>query len=423
MVSIPIPPRRPPRVARPDTESVMTSLRRPLPGGGLASEAAPRGLPLLRLGFRPFYLGAAGFGAIAVPAWVALLDDALPAPAAMPALAWHAHEMLFGFAVAVIVGFLLTAVRNWTGLATPRGLPLGLLAALWLAARVAAPLAPYPLYAALDAALLPIVAAVVIRLLHRARSGRNAPIGAILVLLAIANASFHLAVLGHLDIDPMRALHAGLALVVAIETVIGGRVIPNFTVNAAPGLRQRVRPRLETAAFAATGLALALWVFAPPGPLAALAFASAALLQAARQAGWHPFATGGRPILQVLHLAYAWIPVGFVLMAAAQAGLVSPSAGIHALGVGATGGLIIGMITRTARGHTGRPLQASAPETAAYALVAVAALLRVGVPLVAPGEAGLAYVAAAIAWSAAFLLYLGVFAGWLLAPRADGRDG
>lgn len=388
-----------------------------------ATAPAPQGWPLFRLGFRPFYLGAAAYGMLAVPLWVAMLLGQVPLNPTVSPVLWHAHEMLFGFAAAVIVGFLLTAGKAWTGLGTPRGAPLAALALLWLAARLAALLAPYAVYAVLDVLLLPLVAAILVELLLRARSRRNLPLGLVLVLLALANLAFHGAVLGVLDIPPVRALHAGLALVVMIECVIAGRVIPAFTMSALPGLKLQVPRRLEAAALASTAVALALWVLAPQGPVTAVAFIGAAALHGLRLWQWRPLRTRVRPILWVLHLAYAWLPIGFVLLALAQMGAIGLSAGVHALAVGATGGLIIGMITRTARGHTGRPLRASRLEVAAYGLVTGAAVLRVAMPLVLPQQRTLWLIVAAMAWSAAFGLYLVVFTPWLVMTRLDGKDG
>jgi uncharacterized protein involved in response to NO len=391
-----------------------------------ATGPVPQVWPLWRLGFRPFYLGAAAFAAAAVPLWIGMLLGAWQPSLPMPSLLWHAHEMLYGFAVAVIVGFLLTAGRAWTGLETARGGALAALFLLWLAARLAPFAAPYAVYAALDVLLLPIVAALLARLLVRAGSRRNLPLALILALLALANAVFHLSVLGFVDIEPLRALHAGLALVLMIECVIAGRVVPAFTMSAMPGLKLNVPPRLEQAALACTAAALGLWVLAPAGPVAALtavALAAAAVLHAWRLGLWQPLKTRQRPILWVLHAAYAWLPVGFAMLAAAQLGWMPASAGVHALAVGATGGLIIGMVTRTARGHTGRPLRASRWEVAAYALITAAAVLRVLLPLLAP-QALLAWlVGAAMAWSAAFGIYLAIFAPWLVRTRLDGKDG
>ena len=382
-----------------------------------------RGWPLLRLGFRPFYIGATAFAAFAVPLWLALFLGQLSLNLSIEPLLWHAHEMLFGFAVAVIVGFLLTAGKAWTGLATPRGATLAAMAGLWLAARLAAAGAPYTVYALLDLALLPWVALVLIRVLLKAGNRRNLPLGAILLLLATANLSFHAAVLGWLAIDPLRALHAGLALVVMIECVIAGRVIPAFTMSALPGRQLKVPAWLERSTLAATALSLAAWVLLPANPVTAAGFAAAALLHAARWWHWQPWRTRARPILWVLHAAYAWLPFGFLLLATAQVGGAAASAGIHALAVGATAGLIIGMVTRTARGHTGRLLKVSRLEVAAYLLVACAAVARVLLPLVAPAHTADWLVLAAAAWATAFALYLWVFTPWLLSSRLDGKDG
>ena len=209
----------------------MTPLAPPVIATRPAVDAAPHGWPLFRLGFRPFYLGAAVFGLLAVPLWIALLLGAVSMPLPISPMLWHAHEMLFGFAAAVIVGFLLTAGKAWTGLATPRGANLATLVLLWLAARGAALLAPYAVYAVLDVVLLPLVAALLVELLLRAGNRRNLPLAMILALLSLANLAFHLAVVGSIDLDPLRALHAGLALIVMIECVMAGRVIPAFTMG------------------------------------------------------------------------------------------------------------------------------------------------------------------------------------------------
>ncbi|MGE0311665.1 MAG: NnrS family protein [Lautropia sp.] len=383
----------------------------------------PVGWPVLRLGFRPFYLGASVFAVIAIPYWIAMYLGGIPATLAVAPLPWHAHEMLFGFAVAVIVGFLLTAGKAWTGLDTPRGARLGALFATWLAARLAAVVAPYTVYAILDLLLLPVGAMVLLDVLVRARNRRNFALAGILLLLALANLCFHLAMLGVVDVPPMQALHAGLALVVTIECVIAGRVVPAFTRSATPGLAIESDPRLERATLALTVVALACWVLPSPPAIGAASLGAAALAHAFRQWRWKPWVTRDRPILWILHASYAWLPLGFLLLAFAQAGLIPASAGVHALAVGATGGLIIGMLTRTARGHTGRALKASRPEVIAYALVMLAALLRVLLPLVAPQWLVWSLIGSATAWATAFALYAVVFAPWLTTTRADGKDG
>jgi uncharacterized protein involved in response to NO len=394
---------------------------------GKAETPTPPGWPVLRLGFRPFYLGAAAFAVLAIPLWVALFLGQWQLTMALPPLLWHAHEMLFGFAIAVILGFLLTAVKAWTGLATPRGASLGALALLWLAARLAAVTGPYALYAVLDLALLPLVAVVLTRLLLQARNRRNLPLAGMLMLLALANGFFHLGLIGAVEIAPLTPLYAALSLIVMIECVIAGRVIPAFTMSATPGLKLKVRPSVERAALALTALALLLWVSAPAEEPwrsgTGLALSLAAVAHVLRLLQWRPMITRHRPILWILHMAYAWIPLGLALLAAAQFGWTGATAGVHALAIGATAGLIIGMLTRTARGHTGRPLQVSRPEIAAYVLVMVAAVVRVLLPLAVPQWLPMALVIAATAWSLSFAIYLFIYAPWLLKTRLDGKDG
>jgi uncharacterized protein involved in response to NO len=375
------------------------------------------------LGFRPFYLVGALFAALGIPLWLAMFMGSLSATPAVPALLWHAHEMLFGFAVAIIIGFLLTAGKNWTGLATPRGVSLGGLVVLWLSARVAGLTGPPTLYAVLDASLLPVAAFIFARLLLRAKNYRNLPLALILSLLAAANITFHLTELGVLSLPAMTPLHAALGLIIMIESVVAGRVIPAFTMAATPGLRVQAFPWLERSAIGMTAVALLLWLFAPAGALGAGALMTAAGLQATRLLGWRPLVARQKPILWILHAAYAWIATGLFLLALSQLGWVATSVGVHALAVGATGGLIIGMVTRTARGHTGRPLTVSRLEVFAYVLVMASAVLRVLVPLLVPGAYMAALVLAAAAWGIAFVIYLWIFTPWLLQTRLDGKDG
>lgn len=388
-----------------------------------AAAAALKDWPVLRLGFRPFYIGTALVAAISVPLWIASFLGWIALDLPLAPLLWHAHEMLFGFAAGVIAGFLLTAVKAWTGLATPRGTALGALFVLWAAARIASLTGPYMVYAALDVVLLPAVALILLRVLILAKNRRNLPLIGVLLLLGCANAAFHLSVLGLIELAPLQPLYAGLAMIVMIECVIAGRVVPVFTMSVTPGLKIKIPRWSELTTLAVTALALALWVLLPPGPVTLVACALAALLHAVRLAQWHPWVTVKRPILWILHLSYAWIVVGFAMLALAQLGWVAVSPAVHALAVGTTGGLIIGMLTRTARGHTGRPLQVSGIEVLAYGLVMGAALLRVFTPMATPQWYATALVVAALAWALAFAIYLVKYTPWLLQTRADGKDG
>jgi len=395
----------------------------------------PRGWAPFALGFRPFYLLAAVFAATAIPLWVFVHLGRVTLP--LPGIWWHAHEMIFGFAAAVIVGFLLTAGRNWTGLPTPTGTRLaGLalptptgtrlagLALLWLAGRLAMALEGGAWAALVDAAFLPLAAVILARLLwRRNQSPRNYFVPLLVGALAVANGAFHLARLDMLAVDPLRLLHAALGLVVVLETVIAGRVTPGFTAAAIKGVRQWRSAKLDVATIALTLLTLTAWLLDLPAglvvPLAVLAVAA----HAVRAWGWNPWAARREPLLWILHLAYAWIPIGLALVAAAELQWVPASAPIHAFGIGSTGGLIIGMITRTAIGHTGRGMKVGAGETAAYALVLLAALARELTLVFLPTLALAGIHAAAALWSLAFLIYLFRYAPWLLRPRIDGQPG
>lgn len=386
---------------------------------GPAAKAAPSAL--LALGFRPFYLLAAAFAAVSIPAWVASYYGF--AGAFQVGLDWHIHEMLYGFVVAVVIGFLYTAGRNWTGLWTPRGASLAAIAGVWVAGRVAMFAAP-PLWAALvDLAFLPVAGWPMYRVLKRSGNKRNMILVALLALLTVANAVFHAARLGWIDVAPTRPIYAAILIVVVIETVIGGRIIPNFTANGVKGVKPVTDTRVDKAAMAFTAAAGAAWVFALPAPLAALLALGAAAAQGWRLAGWKPWTTLRNPLVWILHVSYAWIAIGFLLLALSQLGVAPQSAAVHVLAVGALGGLILGMITRTALGHTGRPLKSGPAETAMYVLVQAALLARLAAALVSGSARDASLLAAAVFWSAAFVLYVLVYAPYLARPRVDGREG
>jgi uncharacterized protein involved in response to NO len=375
-----------------------------------------------RLGFRPFYLMAAVFAALAVPLWIAQYLGWLRGWPHV-GLGWHMHEMVFGMAVAVVVGFLFTAARAWTGVWTPRRGHLAALAALWLAGRVALLLAPGPLAAAVDIAFLPLCAWPLYRVLAQSGNKRNVFLAVLLGLLAVANCLYHAAVLGLLALAPSAPVQAAILLIVVIEAVIGGRVIPMFTRNGAPGSGAASNPKRDIVAMVLLVAASLAWVAGAPAVLVAtlaLAAASASLL---RLAGWKPQRTLGVPLLWILHLSYGWIPVGFALLGAAALGLVSASAAFHALTVGSMAGLIIGMMTRTTLGHTGRPLKAGRAETAMFWLIQLGAVARLFAGVGPQAAHGAALVAATLCWTLAFGLFALSYAPYLLRPRIDGKEG
>lgn len=382
-----------------------------------------KGLPVLRLGFRPFYLLAALFACLAIPLWIAVFLGHHSLPIAVEPLLWHAHEMLFGFGATVIAAFLLTAVKAWTGVQTPRGSVLGALVLLWLSARIAALTLPYGVYAVLDVLFLPAVGILLMQVLIKANNQRNKPLISLLGVMTLVNAAFHLAVLNIIAINPMTPLHLELGLIMIVICVMTGRVVPMFTQNMVPGLRIIVPPRFEPALLIVTAIAILLWAFEAPRLVTLIACVIAGGMHAYRIWLWQSWKTYKRPLLWILHLAYVWMPLGFFLLAAAQLDWISASLGIHAFAVGVMSGLIIGMITRTARGHTGRPLQASKGEIIAYALVLLSAVARVVLPAINPVWYLDALTIAAWLWAPAFAIYLIIYTPWLMQSRLDGKDG
>lgn len=379
--------------------------------------------PLFSLGFRPFYLLAAACAILGVGVWTAHVAGLMEAPDGVIAgVAWHGHEMVFGFALAVVAGFLFTAVRNWTGQPTPSGGALAGIAALWIAGRVLMVTGPPLLAAIVDSAFPVVIAAALWLPLQRSRN-RNRYFVGLLLLVAGANAVFHAANAGVVPISPIAAVRAALFVIVMIVSIMAGRVIPSFTANAVRGARIRHRPWLDHAALGTGALAFVLLVAVPSRSVTGIVCLLAGGLHAVRALDWDPRCTRRVPILWILHLSYAWIPVGLLLegWAALDGGVPVPLAD-HALTVGAVGGMIIGMITRTARGHTGLPLHVGPVEIVAYGLVHAAAVVRVFVPLLWPDTYRHAVMASGILWCAAFAAYLWTYLPILTAPRADGRD-
>ena len=377
---------------------------------------------LWRLGFRPFYLLAAGFSALSVALWAAQYAGLLR-HAYLGGPTWHAHEMLFGYTLAVVTGFLFTAVRNWTGKSTPTGAPLAGLAALWLAGRVLV-LTPWSIAAAVVNVAFPLgVAAGIAVPLWRARSRRNYFFVGLLLLLAAALACIHLAALGVLAVPPWVGLQLGLDVILFVMSVMAGRVVPMFTNNAVPGARARRSQYVEHAALGGVLALLLADLLRLPGPLLLALTLALAVVHARRLWLWDPRSTLRTPLLWVLHLAYAWIPLHLALRAAAEAGWVMRPLAVHALSMGAIGGLTIGMMVRTARGHTGLALRADHIETTCFALVAIAAVVREFCPLLAPQHYFASVVSSAALWSAAFLIFAVRYWPILTRPRADGAPG
>lgn len=394
-----------------------------------AATQQPRtGLALFGLGFRPFYLAGAAWAALALPIWLAVFAGHLALPMADP-LAWHAHEMLFGFGTAIIAGFLFTAVRNWTGNETPRGAALAGLAALWLAGRILLLCFPGWPAALVDLAFLPAIAVGIARpiLAMPLRGGQGRPWMPvyILSLLTVANLLHHLGTLGRLDNGHTIGMSVGLGAVAMLIAIIAGRVVPSFTMTAARVIVAPA-PNRDRVALIALGIAVACDIAAQLAPVPALLLAAvnaiAALLHAARLQQWQSRHALRIPLLAILHIAYAWLPVALALRALAALDIVAPALAMHALGAGAMAGMMLAMMTRSALGHTGRKLQANGTDIAIYAAVTVATLLRLCAGLHADLQMPL-LAAAGLAWEAAFILFLLRYAPMLATPRIDGRPG
>ncbi|MFO1303837.1 MAG: NnrS family protein [Burkholderiales bacterium] len=388
----------------------------------LPRHGEPAGFALWSLGFRPFYLAASVFAALSVPLWIAQYAGWLPTPYARGAML-HGHEMLFGYTMAVIAGFLFTAVRNWTGRPTPTGAVLAGFVALWIAGRLLV-LTPWLAWSALVNAAFPVAVAIALAVpLVRSGNRRNYFFVALLLGLSAANVAMQLAHADIVHLPEALGLRAGLDLVLFILAVMGGRVIPMFTNNGVPGTRATRRLAVERVALGSVLTLFLADLVQAPGEVVAIVALVAAVAHAIRLALWQPWRTWRVPIVWVLHASYAWIVVYLALRALAALDLVAIPVADHALTIGAIGGMTIGMMTRTARGHTGRPLTVDRYEVACYALVQAAAVLRVAGPFMLPHAYVATVTASGVCWSLAFALYAVRYWPILSRARLDGKPG
>jgi uncharacterized protein involved in response to NO len=386
-----------------------------------------QGPALLSYGFRPFFLLAGIYAALLILLWVPWFLGLIALPSALPPVAWHAHELLFGFLPAVIAGFLLTAVPNWTGRLPVVGWPLGMLVALWLLGRLAVffSLMLPPAVVAAAAIALPLVLELVIgREIVAGRNWCNLKILVILTLLIVAQALFHIELWR--TGAPTVSVHLAIAVAIMLIMIVGGRIIPSFTTN---WLRQRgagrqVAPfsRFDSAALILSGMALAGWValsfieaFRPP-IAGALFFAGFANLW--RQVRWGPLRTFAEPLVAVLHLAYSFIGIGFLFagLSAWSDDAGYASAAIHAWTTGAIGAMTLAVMTRATRGHTGRPLTAPPGTVAIYAAVTIAAAARIAAAL-RPEYSMALLPLAGFVWCGAVLGFAALYGPMLTMPR------
>lgn len=381
-------------------------------------------------GFRPFFLAVGVAGLVLVPWWAGSFAFGIALGSFWPPTLWHAHEMLFGFVVAAIAGFLLTAVPSWTGRRGFAGVPLMLLAGLWALGRVlvsSSALWPPPLVAIVDLAFLPALAVFVAVPLVRARN-RNTPLLAVLGLLWACDAAFYWALAALDATRAALALGIGIDIVLVLVTVIGGRIVPAFTGS---GLKARGDAVTLRAWRGLTPLVVALMVavaavdvIRPDGVLAGWVALAAALAQGVRLLQWRTLHTLRMPIVWVLHLGYAWLALGLALKALALLnGNVVAAFWVHALTIGALSTMILGVMTRATLGHTGRPLVASPAIAVAYLLLTAAAIVRVFGLLWWRHSYPAVIVVSGLLWTGAFAVFIAVYAPMLWSPRVDGRAG
>ena len=383
--------------------------------------------PFLRGGFRPFFFGAATWGFIAMALWLCSLAGQFQLPAQFDPVAWHRHEMLFGFVGAAVSGFLLTAIPNWTGRLPIAGKPLLALFGLWAAARLAvffsASIGLW-LAAILDVGLFFSLAALAAREVIASKK-RNMPIVALVFLFGLADAADYAGAAGL--ISGSLGWRGAVGLMVIMISIIGGRIIPSFTRNwlMKRGVKRALpaQPQsLDLLVIASTALALLFWLAFPAKPLTGFMLILAATAQALRLSRWGGFRTGSDPLVLVLHLGYAWVPTGLLLLGLSVVGIDLPqSAGVHALTAGAMTTMILAVMSRASLGHTGRELQASPMTVASYACVTVGASLRVVASLGVGPYPVMIDIAGAF-WGAALLLFVIAYRPILWQPRIGERQ-
>ncbi|MCE9507611.1 MAG: NnrS family protein [Alphaproteobacteria bacterium] len=387
-------------------------------------------IPFLGRGFRPFFLLGAIYAVLMVAAWVFFATGAAEAPVSWnsPAL-WHAHEMIYGFTLASLAGFLLTAVATWTGGAPVRQIHLALLCLVWAAGRVSFwyPYAPPVILSIIDLSFIPLLAASLAVPLIRAWNKRNFVFLSMLALLFLGNLHMHLAAGGYGG-DPRLTAYAAVLVVMMVISLVGGRIIPSFTVAS---LRMQGKVRYQTdqgkTDVAALLLLLALSISLmtsglESGITAAFAMA-AALVHLWRMRFWHSPETGSDPMVWILHVGYLWLVAGLLTLGLHGLKLVEQaSLALHMLTVGCIGSMTLGMMARVALGHTGRPIAASSPVVLAFWLMQGAALARCFAILIGAADYRLWIGASGLLWVAAFIIYLAVYAPMLLGPRPDGLE-
>ena len=381
---------------------------------------------VLNLGFRPFFLLSGLLAVILMALWIPAFTGGRALSSYYGQIGWHSHEMIFGYAAGVIAGFLLTAVRNWTGLPTATGGSLAALVTLWLIARVLpffSATMPGWLISAVDVAFLPALTASIAVPLVRHAEKRNLLFLPLMLGLFVANLLVHLELLGLVPGVARHGIFLGLYLIILLIVIMGGRVIPFFTERALPSVVIKRRPVLEwLAPWSVIAFMIAEILF-PNSKVAGALAGLACIINGIRVVSWYSHRYWQVPLLWVLHLGYGWIVVGFLLKAAASLELIAAQFTIHAFTVGGIGVLTLGMMARVSLGHTARPLKVEASMIIAFALINLAAVLRGLLPAIFPLWFSQLVILSGILWIAAFLMFVIVYAPILTQPRIDGQPG
>ena len=395
-----------------------------VPSGGIPRYRRFDGPTLFQAGFRPLFLGAGLWAPASLALWLLFLFGHITSPNPTDPLFWHMHEMLFGFGVAAAAGFLLTAIPNWTGHLPLQGRPLMLLWLLWAAGRLIAlvpGLSGTIIGAAVDLSFLAALLAAIAREIVTGRNWRNLPMVAAVALLLMANTLMQVQAIGLAE-TAMFGMRLGLAILLTMIALVGGRIIPSFTRN---WLVKRGDARLpgtfgavDRVALATAVVALAAWVAALPSPIVGPLLIVAGLAAAVRLARWRGTRTCSEPLLFVLHVGHGWLAIGMAMLGVSEVwpGLPAASA-LHALTIGAIGTMTLAVMTRATLGHTGRELTAGLGTTTIFVLINVAAIGRIGAGLVGGGYMPLLALAGT-AWIGAFALFVLLYGPMLMRPRA-----
>lgn len=391
----------------------------------LAARRGYDGPVLFSYGFRPFFLFGALWAAFSAPFWVFAYTSGIGVIGGMTAQEWHVHEMLFGYLVAIIAGFLLTAIPNWTGRLPVLGGRLMALFGLWVAGRIAmlvyGVIGPLPA-AVIDCMFLAALAAMAWREVLAGKNFKNAPICVMATLLALSNIGFHLGALNY-ELHEISE-HLAISIIALMIALIGGRVTPSFTRN---WLKRRGKEKapapfglIDKAALATAGVALLAWTVELADAATGWLMLAAGVLHAVRLGRWRGWETAAEPLVLILHIGYAWLPVSFLLMGASALApaVIQPYAAMHALTAGAMGTMTLAVMTRATLGHTGRELIADGWTVGIYLLVISGAALRVLASTMLVEFYALALAASAFFWSGAFALFAVRYGPMLLRARA-----